>query len=223
MATAAVKVKESTVSPPSSPRPRAKSKSKSVEPEPERKPEPKLKTPEPDDKQREPTPSPAKTTTESKESILDRQDIIDMEVLDQILELDEPDNHEFSMGMAWAYFDQAKTTFDEMDAALLQKPNQGDPGQNRNDKDLPKLSSLGHFLKGSSAALGITKVRESCESIQHYGELRDGKAQEILSEKDALNRIRETVENAKNEFDEAEEWLRRYYEVNAPNEEPPSI
>lgn len=50
--------------------------------------------------------------------MLDREDIVDMEVLGQILELDEPDNHEFSMGMAWAYFDQAKNTFEDMGTSL---------------------------------------------------------------------------------------------------------
>ena len=30
---------------------------------------------------------------------------------------------------------------------------------NRKEKDLAELSSLGHFLKGSSATLGLTKVK----------------------------------------------------------------
>lgn len=40
-----------------------------------------------------------------------------METLGQILDLDEEDNHEFSKGMAWAYFEQAAATFDDMDKA----------------------------------------------------------------------------------------------------------
>lgn len=36
-------------------------------------------------------------------------------------------------------------------------------------KDLEKLSQLGHFLKGSSATLGFTHVRDECEKIQHWG------------------------------------------------------
>lgn len=31
------------------------------------------------------------------------------------------------------------------------------------------MSSLGHFLKGSSATLGFTKIRDSCQVIQQYG------------------------------------------------------
>lgn len=33
-------------------------------------------------------------------------------------------------------------------------------------KNLTELSHLGHFLKGSSATLGFTKVKDECEKIQ---------------------------------------------------------
>ena len=42
---------------------------------------------------------------------------IDLETFHQILDLDEDDTHDFSRGMAWAYFSQASTTFTEMDEA----------------------------------------------------------------------------------------------------------
>lgn len=43
--------------------------------------------------------------------------------------------------------------------------------------DLGAISKLGHFLKGSSASLGVARVRETCEQLQHVGNLRslDGK------------------------------------------------
>jgi hypothetical protein len=41
-----------------------------------------------------------------------------METFHQILDLDEDDTHEFSRGMAWAYFSQVDNTFVEMDEAL---------------------------------------------------------------------------------------------------------
>lgn len=40
-----------------------------------------------------------------------------MDTFQQILDLDD-DTHEFSKGMAWAYFSQAEDTFKEMDGAL---------------------------------------------------------------------------------------------------------
>ena len=79
------------------------------------------------------------------------------------------------------------------------------------DRDYTKLSSLGHFLKGSSAALGVIGVRESCELIQNYGNLRDEKAGENLTPEDALSRISDVLERAKEEFKEAETWLEDWY------------
>jgi hypothetical protein len=46
------------------------------------------------------------------------KNVIDMETFQQILDLDEDSGFEFSQGMVDAYFLQAQTTFDEMDAAL---------------------------------------------------------------------------------------------------------
>lgn len=45
-------------------------------------------------------------------------DVIDMDTFQQILDLDEDGSREFSRGMAWAYFTQVDSTFDEMDEAL---------------------------------------------------------------------------------------------------------
>ena len=41
-----------------------------------------------------------------------------MDAFLQILDLDEEDNHDFSRGMAYAYFEQAASTFRDMDEAL---------------------------------------------------------------------------------------------------------
>lgn len=78
-------------------------------------------------------------------------------------------------------------------------------------KDCKKLSSLGHFLKGSSAALGVTKVEHSCESIQHYGNLRDNKAEVDLTSDVALSKISATLKEAKEQYKEAETWLRDWH------------
>ncbi|KAI5453212.1 Phosphorelay intermediate protein, variant 2 [Naganishia albida] len=133
--------------------------------------------------------------------------IIDMEILGQVFEMDELDDededgegggHEFSKGIVWNYFEQANTTFDEMKEALEKK-------------DLPKLSSLGHFLKGSSAALGVSKVKDSCEKMQHYGNKRDEETGTNLSEEEALQRIKDLLRDVEEDYEEAAEWLKRYY------------
>ena len=78
-------------------------------------------------------------------------------------------------------------------------------------KDLEKLSSLGHFLKGSSAALGVHKVVQSCERIQHYGKLFDKEANEKLTSEVALEKITDLLEKVKREYNEAEKWLKEWY------------
>lgn len=35
------------------------------------------------------------------------------------------------------------------------------------------MSARGHFLKGSSAALGLQRVQHSCEALQHFGKNLD--------------------------------------------------
>lgn len=79
-------------------------------------------------------------------------------------------------------------------------------------KDLAQLSALGHFLKGSSATLGLTKVKDSCEKIQHYGANKDvtGTRDEPDDEK-CLKALRTIIAQAKEEFREAERALRRFY------------
>lgn len=79
------------------------------------------------------------------------------------------------------------------------------------EPSLWKLSSLGHFLKGSSAALGIVKVQNSCEKMQHYGNQRDEEVGAALSEEEALKRIKQLLVDCKRDYGVASRWLRRLY------------
>ncbi|KFY27504.1 hypothetical protein V493_03446, partial [Pseudogymnoascus sp. VKM F-4281 (FW-2241)] len=69
-----------------------------------------------------------------------------------------------------------------------------------------------HFLKGSSATLGLTKVKDSCERIQHFGQMKDESGTE--SEPDAavcLRRIRDTLKEVKKQYKEVEDVLKKFY------------
>jgi osomolarity two-component system phosphorelay intermediate protein YPD1 len=90
----------------------------------------------------------------------------------------------------------------------------------RKEKDLESLSSLGHFLKGSSAALGVCKVQSSCEDIQHYGQLREGN--KVIKEDDAIAKIGTTLARAREEYQVAKVWLQEFYgpEDQGDSEEP---
>jgi len=131
---------------------------------------------------------------------------IDIETFQQILDLDEDGTREFSRGMTWAYFSQVITTFQDMDEAL-------------ETKKLKRLSELGHFLKGSSAALGVSTVQASCEKIQHYGALRDEEADKDLKDTEALEKIEALLGMVKKEYGVAEKWMKEWYLENDPEGE----
>lgn len=82
----------------------------------------------------------------------------------------------------------------------------------RQKGDLAQLSAEGHFLKGSSASLGLNKVKDSCEKIQHYGLHKDetGTNDEPDDAK-CLGRIKKTLDVVKVEYAEVEKVLRRFY------------
>lgn len=135
--------------------------------------------------------------------------IIDMDIFTQLLEMDDEDDREFSKSIVWNYFDQAETTFNEMDAAL-------------STQDLTELSTLGHFLKGSSAAVGVIKVRDSCEHMQHYGKCHGEDGVSSLSKEEALKKLTDTLRDVKVQYKEAAKALKAFYdeEDEAEEEEP---
>ncbi len=83
----------------------------------------------------------------------------------------------------------------------------------RTDTNLAELSSLGHFLKGSSAALGLKKVQAACEKIQYLGARKDEtESKTDLPEQECLERIEKTLHVVKEDYAEAETKLKDYYE-----------
>lgn len=82
----------------------------------------------------------------------------------------------------------------------------------RKNRDLKQLSSLGHFLKGSSATLGMTKVKDSCEKIQHYGSRQDETGEWMgVDDGEILKLIKETLQVVKVDYKEAEKILKKFY------------
>ncbi|KAK9453768.1 signal transduction histidine kinase [Dipodascopsis uninucleata] len=137
----------------------------------------------------------------------DLADLIDWNTFNQILGMDDDeDDREFSRSIVWNFFEQAENTFTQMDSAL-------------DRKDLNELSSLGHFLKGSSAALGLTKVKNSCEKIQHLGAKKDETGTSSLDDPEAcLSQIRSILEVVRKDYADSEVYLRHYYDGDAAEE-----
>lgn len=124
---------------------------------------------------------------------------VDMNTFNQILEMDDPGDHEFSHSLVFGFFEQAEETFDSMDTAL-------------EAKDLEKLSSLGHFLKGSSATLGLVKVRDGCEKIQRFGKNENVDGSPEPDSELCLERIKEALKTVKTDYQDVEKKLKQYYE-----------
>jgi len=121
--------------------------------------------------------------------------IIDEAVFQQILELDDDDDHAFSQDMVGEYLDQARSTIKTMD-------------DNFAKRELTQLGKHGHFLKGSSAALGAVQVQGICEKIQHLGNRTDPERLDVkISAEDAFARIKPLLALLKDEHAAADKSL----------------
>ncbi|MCJ1419000.1 hypothetical protein MMC32_005351 [Xylographa parallela] len=132
-------------------------------------------------------------------------DSIDAMTFEQILEMDDDEEErEFSRSIVYGFFEQAEGTFKKMESSL-------------GKRDLTQLSQLGHFLKGSSATLGLTKVKDSCEKIQHYGAGKDESGTNDEHDDDkSLRRIKETLAVLKVDYAEVEKKLKVFYHDSNP-------
>lgn len=127
---------------------------------------------------------------------------IDPGTFGQILEMDDDGDKEFSRTIVYEFFSQAETTFEQMEDKIK-------------TADLPQLSSLGHFLKGSSATLGLIKLRQACEKIQNFGAGYDARGQARISDTaQSLGEIEKTLKVMKEDYKQVEGFLRRFYGEN---------
>jgi len=126
--------------------------------------------------------------------------LIETATFEQILEMDDSeDDRDFSKSIVYDFFTQAEETFEKLDRAWKKK-------------DLDELSSLGHFLKGSSATLGLIKVRDSCERIQNIGLKKDATGNhDQPDEKLCLEMLETEIAETKTEYHEVEQELRKFY------------
>ncbi|KAJ2833900.1 Phosphorelay intermediate protein [Coemansia furcata] len=143
---------------------------------------------------------PMDSSVQNEDDLLDNE-ILDLDAFNQLLSMDDENDeeYEFSRDIVYNYFEQAITTFADMDKALKAK-------------DLSKLSSLGHFLKGSSATIGVKKVQECCRHIQFLGKLQGANGDGTVDESSALDLIEKELKSGKLEYKKAEEFLRFFYE-----------
>ncbi|KAI9223072.1 signal transduction histidine kinase [Blastocladiella britannica] len=124
-------------------------------------------------------------------------DIIDYAAFEQLLEMDE-DDPDFSKGLVENFYQQADETMVEINEAMQQK-------------DLAALSRLGHFLKGSAAALGVAKVKLCFEKIQYLGQGKDEYGQGSSDPTVALQRIEQLLHDVVRYLKEAQHTFDAFY------------
>ncbi|EEQ41302.1 putative phosphorelay intermediate protein [Clavispora lusitaniae] len=144
--------------------------------------------------------------SEEKMQKLQETGLIEWPVFSELVAMDE-DEEGFSKGLFQTFVDQFQETFTEID-------------ENVKSKNLEKLSSLGHYLKGSAAALGLSTISEQCERIQNYGHKNNFDNAGTSSEKDDtkqpdsfwISLIEDAMEKAKDGFQKSKEALSDYFD-----------
>lgn len=140
---------------------------------------------------------------EQKEK-LEKSGLVEWSVFSELVAMDE-DEEEFSKGLCQTFVNQFKDTAEEID-------------ENLESKNLEKLSSLGHYLKGSAAALGLKKISSQCERIQNYGHRvnfdnhKPDKELDEESDEFWIQLIRDAVKKARLGFEELKAALDEYFE-----------
>lgn len=168
-------------------------------------------------------------------------EIVNWDILNEIISMDE-DDPGFSKELIIQYFEQANQTFGEIDELCTSTKKDlqssavvdGENNNNTNEtipninKKLIELSNLGHFLKGSSSALGLTRIAFYCGLIQNAGKGKrnevditnngnidsSGGVQPASNNSTALQLIsiiESSLKNARLEFDAAKKELQKHY------------
>ncbi|KAI8911615.1 signal transduction histidine kinase [Gorgonomyces haynaldii] len=128
--------------------------------------------------------------------------VIDDAVFQQILELDNEGDEDFSRSLLQDFFSQAQTTLEQLKQSLNKALS--------NKDELGEISRMGHFLKGSAASLGFVKIRYDSEQLQYLGKLQrpDGAS---ISYETAIDEIRRILEHVPSLLGECQQCLAEKY------------
>ncbi|TPX31330.1 hypothetical protein SeMB42_g07774 [Synchytrium endobioticum] len=126
-------------------------------------------------------------------------DILDQAQFDEFIQLDDGDpTREFTKSIITNFYEQAHQTISEMEQAL-------------SHGDHENISRLGHFLKGSSAQIGLSRLRDTCEKIQNVGRLHKEDGNGLIKASDAIASLETLISLAKQEYLRAEVILRQTF------------
>lgn len=142
--------------------------------------------------------------SEEKKQKLQESGLVVWPVFSELIAMDE-DEEGFSKQLFETFVVQVLETFEEID-------------ENLKVKNLDKLSSLGHYLKGSAAALGLSTISSQCERIQNYGHkinfdnFEPDKEVDPESDDYWVLLITDALEKARDGFENSREALNEYFD-----------
>ncbi|KAG0680066.1 hypothetical protein C6P40_000136 [Pichia californica] len=140
---------------------------------------------------------------------LESSDLINWTIFQELLLMDE-DEEGFALSLVETFVQQANDTFKEIEELLS-------PNSPKTEENLTKLSSLGHYLKGSAAALGLKKVQNQCERIQNYGKREifdnDQLAVNANSLQDWFDCCSEAYKQVEEYFNQSKDLLSKFFET----------
>lgn len=142
--------------------------------------------------------------SEAKTKELQDSGLIEWSVFSELVAMDE-DEEGFSKSLFQTFVDQVLETFKEID-------------ENLETKNFDKISGLGHYLKGSAAALGLEKISSQCERIQNYGhkvnfdnfKLKDNN--DLKDDEFWIKLIEDALNKARDGFAKSRKALNNYFD-----------
>lgn len=141
---------------------------------------------------------------------LEASDLINWTIFQELLLMDE-DEEGFALSLVETFVQQCNETFKKIEELIDNK-------EAYNEERLSELSGLGHYLKGSAAALGLQRVQDECERIQNYGK-KDSTfdnyelAKKATTISDWFDCCNEAYKEVRVYFDESKNLLAKYFQT----------
>ncbi|KAJ3120344.1 hypothetical protein HK098_004667 [Nowakowskiella sp. JEL0407] len=123
-------------------------------------------------------------------------DAVDPEIFGELLFLD--DDGAFARDIVKKYFKQAYDRMPSIETSF-------------EAKDLDELYKHAHFLKGSSAMVGLRRINAIFEKIQYHTKLKDESGKKNIPESEAWIAIESLIKQSRVEHRSAEEELTEFF------------
>ncbi|GMG20199.1 unnamed protein product [Ambrosiozyma monospora] len=150
------------------------------------------------------TAVPPTSRVEVTQETLENSDLINWTIFQELLMMDE-DEEGFALSLIQTFIEQASGIFQQIKDLLTQE----------SEENLNELSSKGHYLKGSAAALGLQQVQNQCERIQNYGKKNNFDEFKLASDAKDIGDwyacIQDAYEKTLTSYDESKNLLGDYF------------